>query len=138
MMEKNLILYPAFMMVSLTFFLYLKNYLDNLKATKKREISFSHFKAYSGPVPEYIDVSRQTLKNQFELPILFYFLVSIVFAMDNASWLDVMLSWIFVFSRFVHCYIRLTTNYVPYRAIAFEVGVFTAAAWMIKILFNIV
>ena len=36
--------------------------LDNLKATKNRDINFSHFKTYSEKVPEYISVSRQTLK----------------------------------------------------------------------------
>ena len=59
-------------MMFLTIYLYVKNYLDNRKATKNKEIKYNYFKAYKGEVPEYVAVSRQTLKNQFELPLLFY------------------------------------------------------------------
>ena len=74
-MEKTLILYPAVAMMLLTLFLYVKNYLDNVKAKKSKMIEFSYFKTYEGKVPDYISVSRQTLKNQFELPLFFYFLI---------------------------------------------------------------
>ena len=80
-MEKTLILYPAIGMMILTLFLYAKNYLDNRKATINKSINFSYFKTYKGEVPEYVAVSRQTLKNQFELPIFFYFLTSLVIAL---------------------------------------------------------
>ena len=71
-MDKTLILYPATLMIALTLLLYVKNYLDNLKATKNRDINFSHFKTYSEKVPEYISVSRQTLKNCLTMSYLFW------------------------------------------------------------------
>ena len=58
-MEKTLILYPAVSMILLTLFLYVKNYLDNIKATTNKSIQFSYFKTYKGEVPEYVSVSRQ-------------------------------------------------------------------------------
>jgi len=133
-MNKVAILYPAALMMLLTLFLYVKNYLDNAKATKNKDIRFSHFKAYSHDVPEYVDVSRQTLKNQFELPILFYFLVSLTITFDNIDRVDIILAWLFVISRYIHCYIRLTANHVPYRAIAFSSGLFVLVGWWIKFL----
>ena len=136
-MNKVAILYPAALMMLLTLFLYVKNYLDNVKATKNKDIRFSHFKAYSHDVPEYVDVSRQTLKNQFELPILFYFLVSLAITFDNVGQTDIILAWMFVVSRYIHCYIRLTANYVPYRAIVFSFGLFVLIAWWVKFLVNI-
>ena len=60
------ILYPAIAMMILTLFLYVKNSLDNVKAIKTKAINFKYFKTYKGEVPDYVAVSRQTLKNQFE------------------------------------------------------------------------
>ena len=124
-------------MMVLTLYLYVKNYLDNRKATINKSIKFSYFKTYTGEVPDYVAVSRQTLKNQFELPIFFYFLISIILVFDKVSQLDLILAWIFVVSRYLHCYIRLSSNYVPYRAIVFQLGMLVLIAWWIIFLYNI-
>ena len=136
-MEKNLILYPAIAMMILTLFLYVKNYLDNRKATKNKSIKFSYFKTYTGEVPDYVVVSRQTLKNQFELPIFFYFLIAVILAFDKVSQFDIALAWTFVLSRYLHCYIRLSSNYVPYRAIVFQFGMFVLIVFWILFLVKI-
>ena len=136
-MEKTLILYPAILMMLLTLFLYIKNYLDNQKAKKSGLIKFSYFKAYNGDVPEYVAVSRQTLKNQFELPIFCYFLTSIILIFDKVSELDIIFAWIFVLSRYIHCYIRLSSNYVINRAKAFQIGLIVLIVWWIIFLYNI-
>ena len=62
--------------------------MDNTKAYNNKAVKGEYFKAYQGQVPEYIKVSRQTLKNQFELPILFYFLISLVLIFDNVVIID--------------------------------------------------
>ncbi|MBI45034.1 MAG: hypothetical protein CMG66_02575 [Candidatus Marinimicrobia bacterium] len=137
-MEKTLILYPAFAMMFLTWFLYFKNHSDNRKAAKNKSIKFSYFKAYQGEVPDYVTVSRQTLKNQFELPIFFYFLISVILAFDKVSQLDLILAWIFVVSRYLHCYIRLSSNYVPYRAKVFKLGMLVLIVWWSIFIYNII
>lgn len=136
-MEKNLILYPAIAMMILTLFLYVKNYLDNRKATKNKSLKFSYFKTYTGEVPDYVVVSRQTLKNQFELPIFFYFLIAVILAFNKVSQFDIVLAWTFVLSRYLHCYIRLSSNYVPYRAIVFQFGMFVLIVFWILFLVKI-
>tara|TARA_B110000263_G_scaffold58778_1_gene50271 strand:- start:491 stop:904 length:414 start_codon:yes stop_codon:yes gene_type:complete len=136
-MEKTLILYPAISMMILTLFLYVKNYLDNVKAKKSDAINFSYFKSYKGEVPDYVAVSRQTLKNQFELPIFFYFLISVILVFDKVSQLDLILAWIFVVSRYLHCYIRLSSNHVPHRAKVFQLGMIVLIVWWIIFLYNI-
>ena len=136
-MEKTLILYPAIAMMILTWYLYVKNYLDNRKAVKNKSIKFSYFKTYKGEVPDYVVVSRQTLKNQFELPIFFYFLIAVILTFDKVSQLDIILAWIFVLSRYLHCYIRLSSNYVPYRAIVFQFGMLVLIVFWILFLVKI-
>jgi len=136
-MEKNLILLPAIAMMILTLFLYVKNYLDNRKAVMNKSIKFSYLKTYTGEVPNHVAVSRQTLKNQFELPIFFYFLISVILVFDKVSRLDFILAWIFVASRYLHCYIRLSANYVPHRAIVFTLGMLVLIVWWVVFLVNV-
>tara|TARA_Y100000590_G_scaffold468736_1_gene652859 strand:- start:274 stop:684 length:411 start_codon:yes stop_codon:yes gene_type:complete len=136
-MENKLLLYPVTMMFFLIIYLYVRNFLDNIKAKNSKKIKFSYFKTYQGEVPDYIAVSRQTLKNQFELPIFFYFLVSAIMAIDAVSRIDVFFAWSFVVSRYIHCYIRLTTNYVPHRAKLFKLGLLILIVWWIQFLISI-
>ena len=82
-------------------------------------------------------ISRQTLKNQFELPIFFYFLISIILVFDKVSQLDLILAWIFVVFRYLHCYIRLSSNKVLNRAKVFLLGMLVLIAWWIIFLYNI-
>ena len=124
-------------MMVLTLFLYVKNYLDNRKATINKSIKFSYFKTYTGEVPDYVAVSRQTLKNQFELPIFFYFLISLILIFDQLTKIDIIFAWSFVAFRYIHSYIRLTSNYVPYRAIFFQFGLVVLIAWWVSFLYNI-
>ena len=134
-MENNFILYPPALLMILTLFLYVKGYLDNTIAFKNKTVKGSYFKAYQDKVPEHIEVSRQTLKNQFELPIFFYFLICVILIFDYIRIIDHIFAWLFVVSRYVHCYIRLTSNYVPYRAKAFQFGLFVLIAWWINFLY---
>lgn len=136
-MEKTLILYPAIAMMTLTLFVYVKNYLDNRKAVINKSIKFNYFKAYTGQVPEYLAVSRQTLKNQFELPIFFYFLTSSILVFDIVYQVDIILAWIFVISRYLHCYIRLSSNKVLNRAKVFMFGMLVLIVWWVIFLYNI-
>tara|TARA_Y100000590_G_scaffold248389_1_gene279103 strand:- start:72 stop:485 length:414 start_codon:yes stop_codon:yes gene_type:complete len=136
-MEKTLILYPAISMMILTLFVYVKNYLDNRKAIINKSTKLSYFKTYKGEVPDYVAVSRQTLKNQFELPIFFYFLISTILVFDKVSQLDLILAWIFVASRYLHCYIRLSSNHVPHRAKVFKLGMLVLIVWWIIFLYTI-
>ena len=70
-MKSYLILYPAFSIIFLTFFLYLKNRLDAQKAYKTKDVEGKYFKTYSGKAPDYLETSRQTLK--INLNYLLYF-----------------------------------------------------------------
>ena len=135
-MEKNLILYPSIGMMILTLFVYDKSYLDFVKAKKSNAVKFSYFKTYQGEVPDYVNVSRQTLKNQFELPIFFYFLISVILVFDKVSQSDFILAWIFVASRYLHCYIRLSSNHVPHRAKVFKLGMLVLIVWWVVFLYN--
>tara|TARA_S200000501_G_scaffold20308_2_gene18031 strand:+ start:5243 stop:5620 length:378 start_codon:yes stop_codon:yes gene_type:complete len=124
-------------MILLTLFLYVQNYLVNRKAIKNGIVKFSYLKDYKSDVPSYITISRQTLKNQFELPIFFYLLILMALIFDKVDLVDLIFSWIFVISRYIHCYIRLGYHNIIHRAYIFEIGMLALVIWWITFLYNI-
>lgn len=136
-MDSYLITYPAFALIFLTLFLYVKNRIDAKIAYESKDIDPLYFKTYSGEAPHYLETSRQTLKNQFELPVLFYFYILLLMNFQNISILELILCWLFSISRYIHAYIRLSSNYVPYRAMVFTFGFFIICILSIDILIRI-
>ena len=121
-MNKMQIIYPAFALIILTLFAYVKLRLMLNKYIASGELRFNQIKTYSGNLPKEFEQSRQHLKNLFELPVLFYLLIAILFSSDNLDQIDIILSWMFVATRYIHSYIRFKTNHVPHRAIFFVLG----------------
>ena len=48
--------------------------------------------------------------NQFEIPVLFYVLIALALPLRHADLMIVMLSWVFVVTRFAHAGIFVTSN----------------------------
>ena len=136
-MEGYLVTYPAFALIFLTLFLYVKNTIDAKSAYQSKELEPSYFKTYQGKAPHYVETSRQTLKNQFELPVIFYFYILLLMNFETISILELILCWLFSISRYLHAYIRLSSNHVPYRAMIFTFGVFIICILSIDILIKI-
>ena len=136
-MEGYLLTYPAFALIFLTLFLYVNNRIDAKGAYQSKELEPSYFKTYQGKAPHYVETSRQTLKNQFELPVIFYFYILLLMNFETISILELILCWLFSISRYLHAYIRLSSNHVPYRAMVFTFGFFIICILSIDILIKI-
>ncbi len=106
-----------------------------VKAIKKRDVKYKYFRAYEGSAPEYLLTSRHHYKNFFEIPILFYLLCLVLYMIDDVSAIDLWIAWLFVLFKGIHSYIRITSNYVPYRAYSFNVCVFLLfGGWIILVI----
>lgn len=69
--------------------------------------------------------------NQFEMPLLFYVLIAIALPLRHADLVIVMLSWVFVVTRFVHAGIFVTSNDLRQRSLAWFAGVLVLfAMWL--------
>ena len=77
------------------------------------------------------------LKNQFEFPVLFYALVALALPLRQADLLFVLLSWVFVVTRYVHAGIFVTSNNVKQRSLAFFAGALVLLAMWIIFAFKI-
>ena len=69
--------------------------------------------------------------NQFELPLLFYILIALAMPLRHADLFIVLMSWVFVVTRFVHAGIFVTSNDLGRRSIAWFAGaVVLLAMWI--------
>ena len=122
-MNVDLIFVPVLAHMVLIFMLYI--YLGIVKSRAVKEGSVDRRKAAlnSKAWPESVVKVSNNLANQFESPILFYML-SIIYAItNNVSGVIIMLMSLYVLIRYIHAYIHVTTNYVPYRFKCFLFGV---------------
>ena len=123
-MDKILIIYPILAVVLMNFIVMFHMRYMISKAIKNRDVEYKYFKAYESSAPEYLLTSRHHYKNFFEIPILFYLLCLVLYMIDDVSAIDLWITWLFVVFKGIHSYIRITSNYVPYRAYSFFVCVF--------------
>jgi hypothetical protein len=69
--------------------------------------------------------------NQFELPLLFYILIALAMPLRHADLFIVLMSWVFVVTRFVHAGIFVTSNDLNQRSLAWFAGVLVLFAMWI-------
>jgi len=122
------VLLPVFVQVGLTLFLLLwmvglrRNALVSGQ-TKIRDIALGQQNW-----PQRATQIGNCYRNQFELPVLFYVLIAIALPLRRADLVIVMLSWIFVVTRFVHAGIFVTSNDLGRRSLAWLAGVLVLLA----------
>lgn len=86
----------------------------------------------SGTEPEPSAAAARNVANQFELPVLFYAVCLALYVVNGASWLAVLVAWVFVASRVAHAVIHLGSNRIAQRMPAWLVGfVAVAVLWLI-------
>ena len=65
------------------------------------------------------------------MPVLFYVLIALALPLHHADFVIVLLSWVFVITRFVHAGIFVTSNDVRTRSLAWFAGVLVLFAMWI-------
>ncbi|MGO4437717.1 MAPEG family protein [Rhizobium sp. RAF56] len=73
-------------------------------------------------------VVRNSIANQFELPVLFYAVSIVLYVAQADNLLAMVLAWIFVASRYAHAYVHVTINRLSLRGPLFLLGFLTLAA----------
>jgi hypothetical protein len=103
-MTIQMVLLPVFVEVGLTFFLLLWTARARRNATGRETRSDNDF------------------ADEFGLPVLFYVLIAIALPLRRADLVIVMLSWVFVVTRFVHAGILATSSEGRNRSQAWFAG----------------
>ena len=75
-------------------------------------------KAWSLPVV----LTSNALANQFQFPVVFYVLVLMIIQIQAVGTTIVTLALLFVLSRWIHAFVHVTSNKIPYRFGSFLVS----------------
>ncbi len=130
-MSVQMVLLPVFVQVALTFGLLLWMAGARRGAlvsgqTKIRDIALGQPNWPTRPTQ-----IANCFANQFEIPLLFYILIAIALPLRKADLVIVLMSWVFVVTRFVHVGIFVTSNDLGRRSIAWFAGVLVLfAMWL--------
>ena len=130
-MSIQMVLLPIFIQIGLTFAL-----LFGMATARTRALSSGETKMKDVALREPKWPGRATqfancFSNQFELPVLFYILIAIALPLRHADLFIVLMSWVFVVTRFAHAGVFVTSNDMRPRSLAWFAGVLVLAAmWL--------
>jgi hypothetical protein len=118
-----LILWPALGQVGWTFLLYAWLTVSRQAAVKRGDVKYGSF-AFNRDEPKDVARVRLNLANQFELPLFFFFAVTVLIALNRVNGIDIAASSIFVAGRVVHSLVQCLTDNVPLRGQVFLINFF--------------
>jgi hypothetical protein len=116
------VLLPVFLQIGLTFALLIAMVGSRRSALVSRETKIRDIALGQPNWPVRATQIGNCYRNQFELPVLFYVLIAIALPIRHADLVVVMLSWVFVVTRFVHAGIFVSSNDLGKRSSAWLAG----------------
>jgi hypothetical protein len=130
-MSVQMVLLPVFVLVGLTFALLLGMATLRTRSLAGGETKMTDVALGEPNWPTRAAQIGNCFSNQFEMPLLFYLLIALAFPLHRADLVIVMLSWVFVVTRFVHAGIFVTSNDLRQRGPAWFAGVLVLfAMWL--------
>ena len=130
-MSVQMVLLPVFVLVGLTFVLLLWMAGARRATLVSGETKIRDIALGQQNWPQRATQIGNCYRNQFELPMLFYVLIALALPLRKADLVIVLLSWVFVVTRFVHAGIFVTSNDVRTRSLAWFAGVLVLfAMWL--------
>lgn len=124
-MALSTLLLPVFAQIGLTFGLAIWMEIVRYSAVQNRLVRPKDILLRQPVWPDKVTQISNSYQNQFEIPVLFYALISLVAITGKANEFFVFLSWLFVLTRFAHAYIHTGSNNLQWRFMCFTAGVIT-------------
>ena len=121
-MNSNLIFWPMLVQILITVVGFMLLGIRKRRALKTDDVDVRKTALDNDAWPDYVQNVSNNIRNQFQVPVLFYVLCFMFHSMNAVSFAVLALAWAFVVSRVVHAYIHMTSNYVPARFSVFTIG----------------
>ena len=124
---------PLFVQVLLVFILMIWMAKERQGAIRRGEV---HPRDIALREPKWPPKAMQVancFSNQFEIPVLFYVVTILAAITRQADLLFVILSWLFVITRYIHAFIHTTSNRVPRRGMVYGLGVVIVFALWVEL-----
>lgn len=121
-MKAQLILAPVLAQITLTLGVYILLSLAKAGAARRGEVNAERRGMYDDAWPVSVQKINNNIRNQFEVPVLFYVLCLALLALNAVSAFTLAVAWLFALSRVAHAYIHIYPNHVPTRRRVFMFG----------------
>jgi hypothetical protein len=121
-MMRDWIFVPVIIQVFLTLFVYLRLLQVKKRAATEGRVDRVRVALRDDAWPDYVIQVNNNIRNQFELPVLFYVLATVLWLLDAVHGVAVAAATVFVLSRIVHAGVHLSINALPPRRHLFTVG----------------
>ena len=121
-MNSNLILMPALLQVFTTFIAYTLMRIRRNRASRNGEVNESRRALDDDAWPDYVRQANNNVRNQFELPVLFYFLTLLLWNLHAVGPWSLGAAWLFALSRLLHLMVHTGRNHLPTRRLVFTFG----------------
>lgn len=122
-MSVQAVLLPVFALVALLYFLIARMALTRVGAIKAGQVKMKDIALGQNAWPASVAQTSNAYANNLQLPLLFYALVAFAMLTKKDDLVFVVMSWLFVASRYAHAYVHITSNNVPMRFNMFGAGV---------------
>jgi hypothetical protein len=121
-MQGDLIFWPVVVMVLATLLIYVRLIKVKIRELKAGRVDMERRGIHEDAWGESVMLINNNIRNQFELPVLFYVVCLVLWALEAVGILALVAAWLFVASRIAHAWAHLTSNYIPNRRRFFTVG----------------
>lgn len=119
-MTQESILFPVIALTTLAFGIGLWFGAIRFRAVRKGEVNPAYYLLNRGAkLPGYYLKVNNNSNNLFEMLILFYVVSILIYITNKTDLIFLILSWMFVTTRYLHSYIHTTYNNLSHRKNAF-------------------
>lgn len=121
-LPSQFIFLPLLLQILLTIVVYVALGVAKSRAIRAGQVDLARRALHADAWPESVQKINNNIRNQFEVPVLFYVLVVSLHQLGAAGPLAQGLAWLFVISRVVHAWIHTGSNTVRVRRPLFMFG----------------
>lgn len=122
-MSVQAVLFPVFALVALLFFLLARTALTRVASIRAGQVKMKDIALGQNAWPDAVTQTGNAYSNNLQLPVLFYALVAFAMLTKKDDLLFVVMSWLFVATRYAHAWVHVNSNHVPTRFNMFAAGV---------------
>ena len=136
-MMRDWIFVPVIIQVFLTLFVYLRLMQVKKRAANEGRVDRVRIALRDDAWPDYVIQVNNNIRNQFELPVLFYAVTAFALILRAVDLTMVALAWSFVASRILHAAIHVGPNKVRWRGPSFVLGFLIVTAMWVKLFLHV-
>ena len=114
-MTRDWIFVPVIVQVLMTLLIYVRLIKVKIREVRAGRVDKTRSALHEEAWGDAVLQINNNIRNQFELPVLFYVMAAVLWAMDSVNGLAIAAAFLFVLSRIAHALIHLGSNYVPNR-----------------------